>query len=668
MDRLDFSNRELTDQYYKEKFTSDLSHYFVVEGWKELNNIKDFQIDTSTRIANLYIRGRNQSDGYPAVAVEGGSEQDNKRQNFEFSGMFAYMYITTKCIRKHCGDEKAFLFCKEYVFPLIDDKQALDDFDVIATLKEAGIAPYYFEAENYLAMMNHVMPYMKEQTAAFIERLAPEVAEERDRHIAYLHDWVSTTQDQYLSFYCLPVRKEPMPEGNPYPAKYYLLQPLRKYARHFGVCSLDELAKLFNTKIRGDITEFDGPIVPHYEDLEYLKEFHQDYYYVLFSAITEQEKRVLHLLDTVSDFMWDDEPYRKNGKTGLKDCWGRVIASPKYEDCRGMSGEAFDDGGFLVDPQVCILVKDNGKWAMVRRNNELERVTDYSFDEVNPPYDGYYVTRIDNKYGLFTQSGIELLTTSMDDIYQPILDGEQLIWESEHIMYKKDGKYGILYGNGTHTRQLLDEFASEYGHHLSVRVGNEWGYLDKDGCFTRERKNAYVQSNKYRPDSMATYCHKTNNKDINHDEYMVELMKHISYVCARLSVNIDLYGSCLEGKAEIRMGSRKRVLYYHLLPDGPTFCVGMQRPYQLKLYDDRYHDMKQSWDGYEKEKELLKTWLNDTNKKTGVRNWAELAYEFNMDNESRPLSVSYAYRKCIDAEKTSPSEIEHYDFPRIEFQ
>lgn len=662
MKAFDFSNKSLIDKYYREKFAYDMSNYFKVNGWRKLNYQKDYKVNTDTLIADLHIRGDYALSGEPAIYM-GCGPWWNVEQNYEFSGMFAFMYIATKCICKYCGNEDAFLFCKTYTFPLIDDKQAVEDFDVVATLKEANIAPCKAEAENYLSMMDYVIPYMKEKTAEFFGKLDFRVTEEIDNRIEELRTWVMNTQDEILSFYGLTVRKEIMPEGSLYPVKYCLLDSLSWYSKRYDVYSFEELVKLGHKRSPfafGDITEFDGPIVPHYEDFEYLKNRHKAFATNddedPFATITKQEERENMLYNIIINFMWDDESYDKDGKVGLKDCWGRVLVPAKYEACDGVH-----DSRFLTNANVCILIKKDGKWAMTRRNNEHEKMTDYDFDEINLTFQGYYVTRIDNKYGLFTPSGIELLMTKMDDIYSPTIC-------QSHIMFKEDGKYGILYNNRVRTKQLLDEVTFDCGFYLSVRVGNEWGYLDKDGYFTRERKNAYIESNGFDADSMAMYRFGF-NEEINLDECVTleEMTENLKRNFNRFSVNIDLHGSCLEGKAEIKMGLRKRVLYYHLLPDGPTFCVDMQRPYQLKLQDDRYHDMQQSWEGFDEAKEWLKVWLNEANKKTGVRNWAELAYEFNITpcNANRPLSVSYVYRKSIDASKTSPNEIEHYDFPEI---
>ena len=158
----------------------------------------------------------------------------------------------------------------------------------------------------------------------------------------------------------------------------------------------------------------------------------------------------------------------------------------------------------------------------------------------------------------------------------------------------------------------------------------------------------------------------------NLDGYITldELKDHLAKNFWRFSERVDFRESCLQGKAKVKMGLDKKVLFYTILPDGPTFCVDMERPYLLKLHDDRYRDMIQSWDGYEHEKEMLKQWLNEPNRKTGVRNWAECIYERNLipRNEGKPLVVSYAYRKTFDISSLSYSDFEHYNFPEIEFK
>lgn len=506
MRKLDFSNVQLIDKYYREKFTFDVSKYFEVNGWRNPDHKKDFEVTTDTFIFNLYTRGSKCCiDGLPATYM-GCGPWYNTNQNFEFGGIFAYLYIATKCIRKHCGNDEAFQFRKTFTFPSINDQQAIEDFDVVATLREASLIPYKAEAENYLLMMQHVIPYMKEVTADFIDKLDPAVKEEIDYRLEELRQWVEHTQDEALSFHGLAVRKEYLPEGSRYSTKYYLLDSLSKFSQRYDVYNFKDIVELSKKRAsftHGDITEFDGPIVPHYEDLDYIimEEIKQPSFDIddPFPTITEQEENENKLYNNIINLLWDDETYEKEGQKGLKDCWGRVIIPAEYEDCEGVH-----DSRFLIRT-VCVHVKKDGKWALIRRDVKHERITDYVFDDAKLLFNELCITRIGNKHGLYTPKGHELLPTIMEDIYNPT------VYE-QNIMYKQDGKYGILFHDGTRTTQLLDEVRVGCGYYLSVRIGNEWGYIDEDGNFTRKREFAFVESNGFNFSSMVIDKHGVNRE------------------------------------------------------------------------------------------------------------------------------------------------------------
>lgn len=659
MKQLDFSSRSLVDRYYRERFVRDLGNYFVIHGWKAngRNN------DRFTQIKNLYTRGFNPIDGSPAIYMGCGPDA-REEENYLFSGIFAYMYLATKCIYRHCGFDQGQRFCMTFNFPSwINDHQTNEDFDVVATLKEAGLAQCRDEARNYLSMLDLVIPYMKDITGEFLQGYDPDVLQELDLRIEDLRSWVRETKDEILSFYGLGVRKEYMTEGSECPARYYLLEPLSRFWKRHGIRYFIDIPELGLERAPfsyGDITEFDGPVIPHYEDFDYMCEYLKTDSTVqprkTFRKMTEEEEMENNLFNTLLNLCWQDEPYRKGGLTGLKDCWGRVLVPAEYEDCQGI-----DNNRFLDNDSICVLVRRYGKWAFVERKFYKKRLTDFVFDGANLIFQGYYVTRIGDRYGLFSQSGYEILPTTMEDIYDPTVC-------THHIMYKQDGRYGIRFCDGTMTTQLLDEVTTGTGRFLSVRVGNDWGYLDKEGNFVRERQHAFIEENGFNFNSMAIYeCGFPTDIDEENMISFEDMMARLKRNSHRFSIGMDLYGSILQGKAEIRMGLGRLVLYY--THEGSTFCVDMQKPYMLKLVDDRYHDMELSWKGHTKSRELLKAWLNGHNAKTGVRNWAELVYEFSIHphNENRPLSVSYAFRKKFDIRQVPLCDFEKFDFPEIEF-
>ena len=136
MKELDFTNRELIDRYYRTKFTYEISNYFIVNDWQPLRHSEDKTVTNDSIVEHLYKRTKWTFEGDPAIYM-GAGPWWNMNQNFEFCGMFAYMFIKDRCIRKVCGDEEAFRFCKEFTFPLFHDGQPIKTFDVLAVLKEA---------------------------------------------------------------------------------------------------------------------------------------------------------------------------------------------------------------------------------------------------------------------------------------------------------------------------------------------------------------------------------------------------------------------------------------------------------------------------------------------------------------------------------------------------
>ena len=669
MVKYDFSDRSLIEKYWREKFNFDMSNYFVVSGWPTFAYGKRHKTKEDTCLIHLYERRSGIAEGEPAIYM-GCGPWWNVHQNFEFSGMFAYLYIVSKCLRKHYGDEKYFLFCQTYNFPLISDGQTREDFDIVATLKEAGIAPAMAESENYLSMLDAVIPFMKEETKDFLDRLSETLHKEIDKHLDDLREWVSTTKDEILSFYGLRVRKEYMPEGSSYSAKYFILQPMTWMASRYGVYSINDLvSKKLDRALwsYGDITEMDGPLVPHYKDLEFMKEqdlksHHTSWKEEPFPELTAEEKKENELYNFLINLHLDDEPYTKDGKVGLKDCWGRVVVPARFEDCRGVCMARQ-----LYQHHVCVSVKQDGKWALFRRGTDEELVTFYKYDEINVNFYGYYILKKDGKYGLSTGYGRQLLPVQMDDIYQPTLD-----W---HILFKQDGKYGILFNNGTRTQELFDELDLESGTFLSVRIGEKWGYLDERGGFVKDRRDAYLTRKGFAFDSMVHYKNgfpddiDLDNMDLSDYITLDEFMENMKKKICRFSNRMDDKGSSLADKAKVEMGMFKMAFYYTLLPGGETFCVDMERPYRLKLLDDRYHDMILSWDGYEKEREMLKVWLNEPNRRTGKLNWVEMMYDYchHPFNQNKQFRVSYGFRKLLNHSVFTEPLFEQYDFPRIEF-
>ena len=147
---------------------------------------------------------------------------------------------------------------------------------------------------------------------------------------------------------------------------------------------------------------------------------------------------------------------------------------------------------------------------------------------------------------------------------------------------------------------MFDELDLESGTFLSLRIGEQWGYLDERGGLVKDRRDAFLTRKGFAFDSMV-HCKNGFPDDIDLggmdmedlitlDEFMGK--KSIS----RLSNWLVIKDGSLAGKAKVGMGMVKMAFCYTLLPGVETYCVDMQRPYRLKFLGDRFHDMILSWD------------------------------------------------------------------------
>ena len=461
-----------------------------------------------------------------------------------------------------------------------------------------------------------------------------------------------------MSLYGMRVKKTEMSNGLNI---YYMDEPLGSFSEKYHVYSWADIEKnevnVVCDSSLPKVETIDGPLVPHPDDFKYMVDIQKKLELIEEDReYTQAEKEMNKLYNIYINLSWDDVPFEENGKVGLKDCWGNVLVPAEFEDCDGIH-----DARFITREKTCISLKKDGKWALARRNAPKCQPKDFLFDQVCMSFQGYYVVEKTAKFGLYTFAGRQLLPAEMTDISKPdISDG--------NILFKREGKYSIMYQDETKS-ELIDEVDLDSGLLLSVRKGEQWGYLDKEGCFTQKRADSFIRRTAVNDDSIVKSVFGPYDDDINDGIPLGEALKEIKKDCFRLSGRMDYKDSSLNGKAKVEVGLAKPVLYYTVFSSDQTFCVDLSKLYMLKLVDDKYHDMIMSWDGYEDAKEGLKSWLNESNTKSGVKNWVELVDAYNRFPlyERKNLIVSYAYRKTIDIGHTLDGNLTGCDFPDIIF-
>ena len=631
--------RELTftyeniDRYYQKKFMFDMCNYFVIEGCDFIPRGTFPQMTEQNVIRKLYKRGQLAIDGSPAVYM-GAGPWCSTEQSFEFCGMFLYMWLVDKCLRKLCGKDDALLFCKTFGWPIIESVQPDEDFDLVATLKEAGLASAKAESENYLSMLDAVLPYMQEKTKEFLLPYGDALKAEYDMHIHSLREWIRSTEDEIVSYYGLRLRKEK--DSDQWPQyRYYSLESLLKFSNTHKVFSFNDIAKLNLPEAPftfADITRLDGPVIPHYSDLEVM-------------PIQFEDKSLLHVVPLY------DEKYEQNGRKGKKDCWGRVIVPAIFDDCQSCA--VMDD---LYTDKACVAVKKDGKWGLVKRNDYKQVVFPFIYDWIRSFFNDEYLVQVGNKFGLYTSDGNERLPIEMDDIYSES-------WNGNVHPFIKNGKFGFLFEDGSRTEAIYDAFDERDGLlYELVCLNGRWGYLDKELQFTTKRSQAFMGSG-------LAICHSVIPHDIKSkdDESLSssvgnpDVNKGVSFWMEEVNSN--------KGRVQFEIRIDQPILYFSMSYSEDIIAIDLRQPYLLKIADEGEKFAK-SWDGYENEKDFIKQWLNRKDEKTMVRNWVEAVHTYNSWSIADEPTIDYCYSKskAVVYDDIKDMDMEDVDFPELEYK
>lgn len=633
MRKLTFTYENI-DKYYQKKFMFDMCNYFVIEGWDFIPRGTFPQMTEQNVIRKLYKRGQLAVDGSPAVYMGAGPWRSTE-QSFEFCGMFVYMWLVDKCLRKLYGKDDALLFCKTFSWPIIESVQPDEDFDLVATLKEAGLAPAEAESDNYLTMLDAVLPYMQEKTKEFLLPYGDALKEEYETHIHSLREWIRSTEDEIVSYYGLRLRKEKDSSDQWPQYRYYSLESLAKFSDTYKICSFNDIAKLNLSQAPftfAEITQLEGPVIPHYSDLEVL-------------PIKYEEKSLLHVVPLY------DKKFEQHGKKGIKDSWGRIIVPAIFEECESCTymDELHTDNSHVA-------VKKNGKWGLIKRNDYKHVVFPFIYNWILSYFDGDYLVQIGNKYGLIASDGSERLPIEMDDIYSRGFN--------DVIPFKKNSKFGFLFKDGSRTEAVFDTFDERDGlEYELVCLNGKWGYLDKDLNFTTKRSQAAFGSG-------LGICHGHNRQDKsseNDEDEMSSFCDWNSGIDKGVSFWMEEIDG-IKGKVQFEIGIDQPVLYFSMVYSEDVFAIDMRQPYLLKLLNNEERFIK-TWDGYEEEKEFIKQWLNQKNEKTRVMNWAEAVHTYNSWLIADEPSIDYCYSKgkAITFAEIKDQDIEDIDFPKLEY-
>ena len=145
-----------------------------------------------------------------------------------------------------------------------------------------------------------------------------------------------------------------------------------------------------------------------------------------------------------------------NGKFGLKDSKGNVIAEPDYKKLIKLGESAWimqkgnkfgvihDTGKVIVEPKFNQAERVLGKYAKLRKGDKYGIYDDMGF-EILPPeyssidllYGGMFVTSKNYLYGITDLNGMLILDNIFDDIYMPDFNTLVLVYNGSVIEVKR---------------------------------------------------------------------------------------------------------------------------------------------------------------------------------------------------------------------------------------
>ena len=182
----------------------------------------------------------------------------------------------------------------------------------------------------------------------------------------------------------------------------------------------------------------------------------------------------IHQINT--EYNWFDMPFEENGRMGIKDALGKVIVPAKFDDYIETYTPFFRSGAM---PMII-----NGKAVLVKTDGSGDVLPGTECDKIFlMPFSPYFALYKGDKFAIFASNGKMFVDFVCDNCTE---------FSNGLAVYTANGKEGAIYNNGAVLPAKFDEFGSpELDSFLCVRVGEEWGYVDKDDNFTTDEEEAF---------------------------------------------------------------------------------------------------------------------------------------------------------------------------------
>lgn len=188
-----------------------------------------------------------------------------------------------------------------------------------------------------------------------------------------------------------------------------------------------------------------------------------------FSLFNEKSK----LFD---DYNWFDQAFVENGRYGVKDVLGETIVPAMFDNYVELFHYNFR---LSAIPMVL-----DGKTILVKADGSGDVIPNTEYDSIHyASYTPYYRMWKDGKFGFMASDGTVYVDCICDNYYEPV---------NGLASYQSGGKWGLIDMLGNVTAPIFDEIIDpEPEESVKVRVGDNIGFVDKNGNFTIDDEEAY---------------------------------------------------------------------------------------------------------------------------------------------------------------------------------
>lgn len=192
------------------------------------------------------------------------------------------------------------------------------------------------------------------------------------------------------------------------------------------------------------------------------------------------------LFKLLQEYDFDIAIFESNGKYGLKNWDGSILATPIYDDFTMFAHHDLSLGSKIV-------AYSGDKCGIIQMGDKEQWILEPKYDYIGFPKNlvNVYSERKAGVYDLVKNDW--LIPVELDELS----DNNGVMFSNGIAFYSKEGKQGVLLSTGEHTGAKYDEIDYSIDEYLKVRIGNKWGYIGEVGELVDDIDEAYFTEMDY---------------------------------------------------------------------------------------------------------------------------------------------------------------------------